>query len=290
MSSELKLPQIVPDTFAPHWVEGMPAEAYHAEKSAVSSGGCRAALRSALAFRRLICEGLERRSTPALQFGTIAHLAILEPTVFRDRYVAEPDFGDLRFKESKVKRGDWLNALPPTAVVVKQEELDRLRWMIDSLVDHPVASNLLKGAAFEASGFFRDPVSGLKCRIRPDVLRLDNSALPDLKTTRDITREGFARQIWNHRYDVQMAFYCFGVEQIIGKPPEVPAFIAIENVAPYEVAVYTCDEGMMSRGAVAVRKGLDRIAEAITTGTWPGYQPGAAEDIGLPAYTDYLEE
>jgi hypothetical protein len=142
--------------------------------------------------------------------------------------------------------------------------------MIESLLAHPVATKLLKGASFELSGWFRDPVTGLKCRIRPDAVREDLSALPDLKTARDISPAGFAKAVWNHGYHIQLQFYAMGLQAIFAKKPRNLCFIAVENQEPFDCVVYACDEGMITRAEMEIQTGLARIKRGVETGNWAG--------------------
>lgn len=288
--TSIVLPEILPEGFVGYWKADVPEDVYHADKTSVSSTGIRTALVSARAFYRRHVLGYSKPATKAMNFGKACHLAMLEPEKFRERYVIMPDFGDFRSSNNRAIRDAWLFDLPKGAVVLSEEDLQKLLVMIDHVANHPIASNLIKGAVFEASGYFRDPGTGLKVRIRADILREDLSAMPDLKTCKDASRDAFSRQIWDHRYDVQLATYCLGIEQINGRPPRLPCFIAVENTEPHDVAVYPADEGMMSRGFNATRIGLERIANCIKEGRWPGYQEHGAENIGLPAFTDWIED
>lgn len=288
------LPQIVEENYEPHWTLNLAEEEYHADRTAASSSSIRLALESPRAFHRGFCMGLKKRETKAMNFGKAAHMAILEPARFKALYVVAPKFmgktkegkDSAQSGEARSKKMAWLAEQPAGALVMEQEDRDRLYWMIDALLSHPVACNLIKGAAFEQSGYFRDPETGIKCRIRPDILRTDLSALPDLKTTRSIKKQAFEREIWNYRLDVQMAFYYGGVYQIHGKRPDFPCIIAVENEQPHDVCVYALSDGLISRGEQAYMRSLKRIKKGIDTGLWPGHQPNGAEDVNLPAYTD----
>lgn len=281
--------EILPEDFQPHWKGSaeLSEDEYHSDRTAISSTGLRLALRSPKTFYRNVIMGLDKRETPAMRLGSIAHMALLEPERFRRTYVTQPDFGDMRSSIVRAKVDAWKETLPKSARVMTQGERDKLMHMIDSLIHHDVAMNLIKEAVFEVSGFFRDPATGIKCRIRPDILRMDLTALPDLKTARDASSRFFAREVWERGYHVQMAFYCYGVERIMGKRPELPCFIVVENQPPYDVAVYSCDIAMMERGMAAVRKGLNRVAECLKEKHWPGLQT-EAETLSLPSYTDWL--
>lgn len=290
-------PEIVTPEFKNHWQEGKPEAEYHAERSAISSTSLRQALKSPKHFHEFIVKGKQDVQTPAMRFGSIVHMAILETDKFRAKYVRMPEFGDQRTAVNKEAKKRWMADLPQGALAVTNEELDRLNSVIESIQKYkhpdtkePIIVNLLKGSIFEASGYFRDPVTGLKCRIRPDILRPDLSAMPDLKTTRDPSPAFFSREIWDRQYFVQMAFYAMGVKEISGEEPRLPCFIAVQNEAPFDVAVYECDAAMMERGAKAVRYGLNLIKSCMETGEWSGIQSKGADVISLPAYTDNLWE
>lgn len=290
-------PEIVPPEFENHWKHNVPEEEYHSERSAISSTSLRLALKSPLHFYEFVVKGEQKETNDAMRFGSMVHMALLETDKFMSKYVKMPEFGDLRSSKNREAKERWLSDVPPGAMPIEAEKLDRLHRIIDSIQTyrHPetgerIIVNLLKDAVFEASGYFRDSVTGLKCRIRPDILRMDLSAMPDLKTTRDPSPDFFSKEIWNRQYHVQMAFYAMGVKAITGREPKLPCFIAVQNEPPFDVAVFECDEVMMDRGAKAVRKGLDRIAECMSAGQWPGVQTSGAETISLPAFTDNIWE
>lgn len=293
----LVYPEVVGEDFKNHWKEGVAEADYHAERSAISSTSLRMVLKSPRHFFEFVIAGEPKIENDAMRFGKMVHEAILETDKFMSRYVKMPDFGDLRSSKNRESRDRWLSDLPQGAMPIATQDLDRLHRIIDAIANYrhpetgePIIVNLLKNTVFEVSGYFRDPITGLKCRVRPDVLRQDLSAMPDLKTTRDPSPQFFSREIWSRGYHVQMAFYAMGVKAITGKDPQLPCFIAVQNEAPFDVAVYECDEVMMERGSKAVRHGLDLIKECMDRQEWPGVQRLGAETISLPPYTDNIWE
>jgi hypothetical protein len=288
---KLIYPVVVGEDFAPHWAENLAEVDYHADKTAISSSSLKYMLKSPRSFHRRFVEGKGKKETPSMRLGRAAHMFALEPDRFRRTHVVMPDFGDLRSSKNRAARDGWTLDQPPGAMIVSGPEMDKLLLMIERLLAHPIAHNLIVGAVFEASGYFRDPVTGLKCRIKPDILRTDLSAMPDLKTTVDASREAFSRTIWRYRYDVQLAFYSLGVSQICGRPPRHPCFIAIESTDDHDVCVYEADEGMMERGQRSMRIALNRIARCLETQRWPGLQDDVGgQYISLPTFTDWVEE
>lgn len=281
--AQLVFPEVLPDNFEAKWVE-LSDEQYHSDRTALSSSGLREALDTAQNFFSKVIRGTKRKETDAMRLGTAAHLAILEPEQFKKRYIVMPDFGDFRSPKNREARDEWLAGLPSSAMVLTQEQLDKLCYMIDSLLKHTVAVNMLKDGIQEAVGYFREPETGIKCRFKPDFLRHDLKVLPDLKTCRDASPRGFQKAIIEKGYHIQLGFYEMGVQAIHKRVPDNVAFIAVENEEPYHVCVYIASPAMREVSAAMIRKGLHVIKRGMETGNWPGYQEGLAELIDLPTY------
>ena len=277
--------------FEPHWVYELDESAYHADRTAVSSTSLRAILKSPKTFWSQFVDGIGKEETDAMKFGRLAHMAILEGEKFKERYRVMPRFSGLtkdgreseQSGEARDKRKAWLADQPPGAVVVTEEERDQLLGMIDSVLAHPVASELLKNGGTEVSGYYVDPKTGVKCRIRTDFLSFDGDTLVDVKTTLDCSIQEFSKQVWNRRWDFQLAMYSAGVEAITKQKPKQEVFIAIEKVPPYEVAVYVADDVLMTIGRVDYRRALDKLHACIQANRWEGYSDGI-QNLFLPKY------
>lgn len=275
---------IVPPDFIPHWLPDLSNEAYHADKTSVSSTGVRKILRSPRRFKRDVLEGKAPPPSPQMNLGTLVHAALLEGETFLGRYAVMPKFeGHPNSNDYKARKADWLQE-NANKIIVTQAERDDVRGMVESVLEHPDAVALLKGGKAELSGFWRDPETGICCRLRPDVLQPEMTAIIDLKTTRDAEASEFSRSIWNFRYDIQMAAYGVGAEAILGRPIDFHVFICVESTAPYDCAVYTATPAMIARGRRDFHRGLRRLQECIKTNNWPGLQT-ALQNIDLPAWT-----
>lgn len=174
--------------------------------------------------------------------------------------------------------------------VLSQDQWDQLHQMRDAVMAHPAASALLTGApgVAERSVYWRDPVTGLLCRCRPDHWRADG-IIVDVKTTEDASPEAFARSIANWRYHVQHAYYLDGINTMrsqykpagldLPMPAEARAFVflAVEksarvvNGVALGVAVYVLDNESVQLGRLEYQQDLARIAECTRSGVWPGY-------------------
>lgn len=161
--------------------------------------------------------------------------------------------------------------------VLDDDEWAQLQRMRDAVHAHPAARRLLeKPGVAERSVYWRDPVTGVLCRCRPDFWTDDNIVV-DLKTCEDASPEGFAHSIRKWRYYVQDPYYCDGIAQATGAKPRAFLFLAVEKSArvvngkALGVAVYQLDPDSVAAGRMEYRRNLDTYAECVETQQWPGY-------------------
>jgi hypothetical protein len=103
-------------------IPNMPSAEYHAhpavsksvlDKIAITPMHCRAYL-----------DGVRTEPTPAMQFGTALHTAVLEPHLFRDQYAVFD--GDRRTKEGKATYEALLSS---GKQIIKADDRDAIRTM-----------------------------------------------------------------------------------------------------------------------------------------------------------------
>lgn len=242
-------PRIVPD---------MPAPDYHAHK-AVSKSLLDKLAKSPLHAKAYL-DGIAEPPTPAMQFGTALHTAVLEPDRFASEYATWE--GDRRTKDGKAA---YEKLLASGKSIISVADYDVITAMLSSILQHPIAGNLLKGGVVENSIFWTHPRTGLECKARPDYWIQDNDLIVDLKTTEDASPAGFARSIAAYRYHVQAAHYLDGAHAARF------LFIAIEKKAPYAVGVYELDAEALTLGQAMRERDIEQYASCVEFDTWPGY-------------------
>lgn len=269
-----------PEDYVAHWDDSVPDEQYHADKTAVNYSSLKKMDKSPKAFYASYFLGKNEEPTEAMKFGTLAHMAILQGSKFKDAYVVMPEFMGLTLdgkpsaqsKDAKQKRAAWLADQPPETIITTIEDRDRLFSMIDSILSHRQAHDLLKNGKPEIAGYWRDPETGLRCRMKLDFLPFNVSALLDLKTTQDSLWEEFRRSVESLRYDIQIAMYSEGVKQITGIEPEHKMWMAVESKMPFEVACYEVPPQYEATGKFDLRNCLRQIAECAKAKQWPQRQ------------------
>ncbi|OOF51423.1 exodeoxyribonuclease VIII [Rodentibacter genomosp. 1] len=251
-------------------LENMSNAEYHAH-SAISKSGLDLIDKSpAHYFYR------EKKSTPAMIFGSAFHDLVLLPDKFTQLYCVMPEELNLRTKEGKVFKE---KVESENLTVLSYTDYQHIEKMKESLLNHPMADKLLAQGKPEISIFWRDSI-GVECRCRPDFLN-NSGIIVDLKTTTDASPTGFAKSIANFRYHVQDAYYSNGYFHAFGEPPKGFVFIAIEKEPPYAIGVYTLDDIAKIEGENRFKANLETYKNALETNQWHAFSP-QIETLSLP--------
>ena len=230
----------------------------------------------------------KKEETDAMAFGRIAHLAVLEPKEFADKFVVLPKF-DRRTNAGKADFKTFMEAVPPDALVVPEEDSKTLVGMLDALRNHKRASDLLRRGEAEIS--VTSELEGVPVKGRFDFLVMDKDKdgkpqglfCIDLKTVKDARPRAFQRQMIERGWWIQAGLYTLLAERAFGIPC-IFVFLAIEKKAPFEIGVYCADQSVIECGRKAVGDGIDKIKECLASGVWPG----VCEDFTNVSMPDYL--
>lgn len=175
---------------------------------------------------------------------------------------------------------------------VTAEEHARIARMAEALVADQWAPAALAGEP-EITMAARDDTTGLWLLARPDVMAFDG-VVSDYKTTsgagRPFDPSHCDRQISVHGYDMQMAFCADVYERIVGERPSDLWLIFQDTEAPHDTVVRALGEEARHWATLRNRRAIDRFAECLSSGRWPG--PG--EHIGtyepLPAQIERWQQ
>jgi PDDEXK-like domain of unknown function (DUF3799) len=264
-------------------VRGMSSEAYHAIAEAIGSSGLRKLARTPLHFfgATLDPQRPPGKTSDAKSAGTLAHCALLEPDQLLERYAVKPAGLDGRTREGKAWIAEMAGRQPVTA-----EQLETAQRQAQAIRALPEIGPLLARGAAEVSAFWIDEATGVHCKCRPDWVHPvdDNSVvILDLKTTQDASESGFARTIWNYRYDLQAAWYSDGFEQASGLMVMGFVLVCTEAEWPHAAAAYMLEDHAMDHARAQIRELLDLYAQCKREDTWPGYV-SSIQPISLPSW------
>jgi hypothetical protein len=260
-------------------VRDLPAEQYHSDLTTISKHGLDLIAQAPAVYRYKKLHAPPEKRTPALRWGTLVHLAVLEPHLLNEVCIVAPDNID---KRTKAGKAEWDAITETGREILTSAEMQTLAQIAKAVHLHPAAGKLLSGdVQIENSLYWEDSETGIACRARPDVIRCDG-LIVDLKTTDDASPDGFRRSAFNYRYHVQAAFYLDAL-RACGGEAEAFVFIAVEKEAPHLVAAYVMESEFVEIGRQTYRRDLSTFARCLETNHWPGY-PAEVQPLSAPAW------
>jgi exodeoxyribonuclease VIII len=273
-------------------------EAYHAGVGLSKSGLDLIAKAPALYYaRRLDPKRPTERSRAGQLEGTLAHCAVLEPDQFMKRYAVVPADAPRRpteaqwnakkpSEDSVAAMAWWTEFSERTggAQVVTSDQYDTAMRQAESIRRLPDIAEALAAGHAEVSAYWRDPVTGLLCKCRPDWAHPAGDSgvvIVDVKTYSDASPDEFRRQVARKRYEVQDAYYSDGYALASGREVLAFVFVAVETEWPFMASAVVIDDQAKNSGRIKYRRDVDSYARCIETGVWPGYSSGI-ETVSLP--------
>ncbi len=225
--------------------------------------------------------------TDELIFGSAFHKLTLEPTDFNKEFAVAPNV-KRNTKEGKAIYDEFL-LTSGDCEIITQEQYAAIQAMRDVVVDNKYARQLIQGEV-ETSMYFDDDLTGVPCKVRPDVYKTvkDRVVITDLKSCRSAQTLEFMRDVVKYGYDLQAAMYRIGASQVLGVPKENIdfVFIAVEKKPPYLINVLQADDFVFQRGEALFREYIGTYAECLKTGDWYGLNgiTGVINNLSLPNY------
>lgn len=200
-----------------------------------------------------------------MMLGTATHAALVEPDVYQRDVVVSP----LKSKKSDAWEAFVLRHPGKLPIIEKDAEV--IDNVVRETLSDPYASRFLVGQP-EMSILWTDPITGIECKARADLLDESNPKNPIIagfKTTRELGPV-FDRQIDSFLYQLSWAFYRWGYYCVRGVWPNMIEIVS-ETQPPFDVAVYSIGEEAIEAGTILYQQALSMIAECRSTGRWPGF-------------------
>lgn len=265
----------------------MPAELYHADPESVSNTMLSDMADSAAhCYWRHLAPGRPRRQpTDAMLAGTLAHTAILEPHALHQRYIVKPDGMRFSTKEGMA----WRDAQDKQ--IIARSDMETAEAQREAFLRVEVLRGLLSHGEAEASVFWRDGATGLRCRARPDWLRHTTPrrvSVLDVKTISELTPSAVQRAIGTYGYHRQAAHYTNGL-QALGHTVEQFVFGFVSSSYPFLAAAYVLDDETAQQGQEEVAELLHYFATCKSRDEWPAFGDGL-QMTGLPTWAKRTSE
>lgn len=265
-------------TLTPGIVAGMSNEAYHAHPSLS---------RSRL---KLLLDGppldfhaaIPVEETPAMRLGTAAHLAILEPEAFDARVVAQPDFGDCRFKENKERKAAWTASLPEDAIAIPQDEYDVAREAARIVRSKRGPATALRSGQAELSMFWEQ--DGVPTKSRPDLADIDRGLVCDIKTTtRGLDDRQVVRILVDGYAAMQAAMVNCAHHALLGRTVDC-YLLVVRLQRPVDMRLVHITAEWMSYGEDQFMRALAIYRKCVASGEWKGWADEAVTSVPMPKW------
>ena len=184
-------------------------------------------------------------------------------------------------------------------IAMPSRDYKNMIGMLRAVQRDPWAGGLLSGATSEQSFFIQNDqdyidhetgevvtVNNLR-KCRTDSITANGEWIVDLKTTEDVSLDGFGKVIVNRRYEVQSAWYLDILKDLYGKDaPRGFAFIAAQKTRPYDVAVHYLTDEQIQRGRRLYQRDVLRLNRCMETNTWPGAAGGDLLQAQFPRWAE----
>ncbi len=215
----------------------------------------------------------ERKPSPQMIEGTLAHCFILEHEKFKNTYqVCGP-------RNTKAGKEEAQQAIKNGRQPITLAQYEKALGM-----NHAVNGNLLCNTFFvdglaEQSFFAEDDSTALPMKARLDWITPDETIV-DLKTVPagGASPASFAKQVANFSYHLQCAHY-LEMSQM-----KRFVFVVVEREPPHQIGIYRLDDDAIAEGRYLRRKALDLIANCRVFNNWPGHTPMEPQTLSLPSW------
>lgn len=256
-------------------IVGMPFDEYQ-ELPGLNASRLKLLMRSPWAFNRC-----RHRDTKATMLGSAIHACILEPHKLLSDYTLWTG-GDKRREAAKWKEFQAQASLDGK-IILDEKEYAAVKGAHDAVRSHPQAMYYLAHGTPESTLQWHDEEFGIDCKARIDwVCGAGINYLVDLKSTRNSSPEKFGHDAFRLGYHIQLAFYLRGWKAVTGEDRNF-AIIAIENLHPFEPAVYTVPPDVVDLGSQEVYRLMNLYKWCEDRNEWPP-EVATQTDLVLPRY------
>ena len=254
-------------------------DAYHRHPTSLSVSGAKTILKAPALYQW-------QRENPVVkktfEFGSAAHAHVLGAGM--DQIVVAP-FDNWRTTAAKAIQAE-ARAAGKSPILAHEWQI--VEDMAEKILEHRLASHLLREGQAEVSAFAVDQRTGVMRRGRFDWL--GKTILTDYKSTVCADPEVWKKDAAKYGYHMQAGWY-LDLARDLGHPAEAFAFVCQEKTPPYLVSVIELDARAVERGRELNNRALERFRDCTASGLWPAYVPDDQfAGITLPAWIYYDQE
>jgi exodeoxyribonuclease VIII len=207
--------------------------------------------------------------TKAMAFGSLIHLAILEPELLAQKYHVVPST-DKRKKDvlliySKAELEGW--------TPITQETMDKVLAIRSALLSSNTGKALFGEGIAEQAFFTRDPDTGLLIKCKADFINTKHKILIDIKKTADGRLWNIKKSVQNYGYKLQASFYKDVINMTMGNNYiDSVVWVFIEEESPHGIRFVEVNKNDLQHGFDLYKEALTRLHNALQSGKFPLYE------------------
>ena len=170
----------------------------------------------------------EKVQTQSMRFGSATHMYLTQRSEFEKSYMVAPKF-DRRSNDGKRLAAEWeALAAENNATIITEPELESVKLASEVVKFSPLANRIITNLAnVEQKVEFNH-----NRRLILDGISTEFKAVVEVKTTKDASDTGFAKEAANLGYFLQLA------DQVRATGSDGAIVIAIENKRPYNINTF----------------------------------------------------
>jgi hypothetical protein len=223
------------------------------------------------------------KDTDALRFGRAFHVLSLEPEKFEAECAVAPDC-EKRSNADKQRHADFAAANKGKTIITAKEH-DRALAMAESFRTSPQFRALGANLKYEVSIFWVDEETGEECKTRLDAVDEERGIIYDLKSVRDASEDGFARDAFAYDYPMGAAIHYEAFQLAYGRPAKMYIMPLVENDEPHLTRPVSIspDSEIIAYGHYEYRRRIERYSAAKKAKRWDGYNHNLQE-LQVPSW------
>lgn len=169
-----------------------------------------------------------------------------------------------------------------TFIASQDEKIVKLVYSSYKTYGGGIIPRLIANGRTETSMYGVDRETGLKVKIRPDCMLLEEqlgaNIILSVKTTSATSLEGFMRDAARYRYELAEGMYLQVASEITGRQFSGTLMLIAQTVIPFQCALLWLDAEDLECGKYKYHQALDIVRQAKESDCWPGFETYAEED------------
>ena len=246
---------------------------YHSDVEFLSSSAFKLLHKDPQSFyRKYILKERETVSNQAaLNFGTVAHLMLLEPHLMEESVAV--------FDGGPIKRGkayDEFIRNNEGKIVLSLTEKQKLDALKAAFEAHPNGPQLLAGCEFEYT--LCGEINGIKVKCRADAINIERGIIVDVKTTGyGGDKDAFGITLNDLYYDLSAALYCEIAKQVYGKPFDF--YFIVLSKSDMTCSLFKTSRPTYNQGLMRLNEAIQILKECRLTNVWEHAMIDTEEDV-----------